>query len=384
MADYPDISTIGLLDPLTPAGNEVASKLDDALRQVKKFLQVYLAVSHNDDGTLKAGALTISALADGLVTYAKLQVASANVLLGTGAAVGVVQEVPCSAFSRGLLTGVDAAAWRTILGLAALSLKATVATGDVDAGAITTDRLADIAVTTPKIADASIVAAKIADGIVGVGKLAWGGGSDTVPRVMVRGTTGAEMVIGGVMSATVDLATTPPTLKFALASVPGPDGSGNASALYACLEEQSASGVDGGASVSGENIRGVAVPWVEAVDPSDIVGTSGSAVVVRKKGVYKLTAWVPGCNGVGKHQAYFGKVTAAGGTFTLLKTGSSSESTVGETGYSVINKVFEVTADGDLYEIRQYTQNAIAADGLGRASANGKAQVYTQVEIFKV
>lgn len=384
MADYPGITKLSEIDASLPAGSEVASKLDDAVRQIKGFLTTYLAVAHNDTGGIKDSATTLTSIADGLVTYVKMQQASGDVLLGRALTAGVIQEIGCTAFSRTLFAGVDAPAWRGLLDLSALALKATVGTADLDGLSVTAAQLANDAVTTAKIIDAAVTAAKIAGGAVDVGKLGWSGGTDSAPWVMAKGTAAAQMQIGGVLSASVDTSTTPPTLKFSLASVPGPDGSGNAKLFYARVEEQAGSGVAGGASSIGENIRGVATSWAESEDPSDLVGISTSAIVFRKRGVYKLTAYVPGCNGVGKHQAYWGKVAAAGGAFTLSKEGTSSESVAGATSYSIINKIFEVAADGDLYEVRHYTQNAVATDGLGRASANGKQQVYAQVEILKV
>lgn len=59
-------------------------------------------------------AATISA---NVVTFAKMQAVSANVLLGNDATGTAVEEIPCTAAGRALLDDADAAAQRTTLGL---------------------------------------------------------------------------------------------------------------------------------------------------------------------------------------------------------------------------------------------------------------------------
>lgn len=65
------------------------------------------------------GALkTTSALADGSVTFAKMQAVSANILLGNDASGTTVEEITCTAAGRAILDDADAAAQRATLGLA--------------------------------------------------------------------------------------------------------------------------------------------------------------------------------------------------------------------------------------------------------------------------
>ena len=44
MADYTAITTLSALDETIPSSNEVVNKLDDAMRQTRGFLKVFLGV----------------------------------------------------------------------------------------------------------------------------------------------------------------------------------------------------------------------------------------------------------------------------------------------------------------------------------------------------
>lgn len=71
--------------------------------------------------TIDNGAVSTAKLADGAVTYAKMQnVSATDRLLGRSTAgAGIVEEIPCTALGRSVLASADAAAGRTALDAAA-------------------------------------------------------------------------------------------------------------------------------------------------------------------------------------------------------------------------------------------------------------------------
>ena len=378
----------------TPAGGEVAAKLDDAVRQLKGFLATFLAISHDDTGALKSAAVTLASIANDVITYAKIQNVSATdkVLGRATAGSGDIEEIACTAAARSILDDATVADIRTTLGLGAVALLASIATGNIADDAVTAVKLASDAVTTVKILDANVTAAKIADGAITNLKVSKGTGTDAAPHLLALGdsqSTAREVTIAGVLSAVIS----GNTLVFSLAATPTGPSSGTAAVFYASIAERASSGTSGGASVAGGtfgatpatvNVRGTTVTWAEIEDSSDIIAFSTTAIQFKKAGSYKIYAVVPGCNGVGFHKACFGKVAAAGGAFTTVLVGTSSESVAGATTHSIISGTFRVAADNDLYEIRHFTQNVVATNGLGRPASSGEQEIYTHIDIFKV
>jgi uncharacterized protein with putative carbohydrate binding module/uncharacterized protein DUF5907 len=80
------------------------------------------------------------------VTYAKIQnVSATDKVLGratTGA--GDVEEIACTSAGRALIDDADAAAQRTTLGLGSLATKSSIATGDIDADAVTYAKIQNV------------------------------------------------------------------------------------------------------------------------------------------------------------------------------------------------------------------------------------------------
>ncbi|GEM_PF-6774870 len=81
------------------------------------------------------------------ITYAKIQnVSATDKLLGRSTAgAGDIEEITCTAAGRALIDDADAAAQRTTLGLGALAVKSSIATGDIDGDAVTFAKLQNIA-----------------------------------------------------------------------------------------------------------------------------------------------------------------------------------------------------------------------------------------------
>lgn len=379
MADYPDISVLSALDVTTPAGSEVAAKLDDALRQLKKFVSTFLAVAHDDTGALKAGAVSLVSLADDVVTYAKIQnVSATDKLLGRATAgAGNIEEITCTTFARSLLDDADAATARATLALGAIALLATVGSGDIANAAVVAAKLASDAVTTVKILDANVTSGKLADQAVTIGKIGLTIGVDAAPTLIVKGTGAAsqECLIGGVLTATVVAG----VLTFALAGTTAPTSTAGVTIGYARLEEQRAVNTGAGGTTASTWVDRTG--WVEATDGLDMVSVSGANITFKKKGVYLLDAWVPCSGAVGAHRARLYNVTGT----TPHKIGTSCSCPAACTTYSHVREILETSADNQQFSIQTWATNSVATTGLG-APVNDtvNAEIYSILEIFKL
>lgn len=99
---------------------------------------------------IDAGVVGTTELANDSVTYAKMQnVSATDKLLGrSSGGAGDVEEIACTAAGRALLDDADASAQRTTLGLGSLAVLASIATGNIDADAVTYAKIQNVSATS--------------------------------------------------------------------------------------------------------------------------------------------------------------------------------------------------------------------------------------------
>ncbi|MFN9901512.1 MAG: hypothetical protein ACK55Z_22560, partial [bacterium] len=109
----------------------------------------------NQSSTTKIGT---TAIADGAITYAKIQnVSATDKLLGrSSASSGSIEEITCTSFARTILDDADAATVRSTIGLGAVATGNTINTALLEDGSVTSDKLASGSVSTVKIADSGV------------------------------------------------------------------------------------------------------------------------------------------------------------------------------------------------------------------------------------
>ena len=115
----------------------------------------------NQGSTTKIGT---TAIADGAITYAKIQnVSATDKLLGrSSAGSGSVEEISCTSFARTILDDADAATVRSTIGLGTVATGNTISTALLEDSSVTSGKLASGSVSTVKIADSGVTNAKLA------------------------------------------------------------------------------------------------------------------------------------------------------------------------------------------------------------------------------
>lgn len=115
----------------------------------------------NQGSTTKIGT---TAIADGAITYAKIQnVSATDKLLGrSSAGSGSVEEISCTSFARTILDDTDAATVRSTIGLGTVATGNTISTALLEDGSVTSNKLASGSVSAVKIADSGVTNAKLA------------------------------------------------------------------------------------------------------------------------------------------------------------------------------------------------------------------------------
>lgn len=162
-------------------------------------------------------------------------------------------------------------------------------------------------------------------------------------------------------------------LSDRLAFLETQEGAGGIS--IALLEDQKASGTDGGSSSAGIQTR---VLNTEVYDPDGIVSIAANQFTLGA-GTFLIEWSVPAYNS-SRHQGMLYNVTGA----AILKRGSSEFDANATTVTRSFGAYVVTIASGTtVYEIRHYIQTAQVTTGLGVASSNG-GEVYTQVKITKL
>lgn len=378
MADYPTITKISEIDATTPAGTEVASKIDDSIRQIKSFLATFLAVSHADAGGIKTDAVAAAAIPNGSIVEAKLAnlaVTAAKIADATITAAKLANLAVETAKINDL--AVTAAKLAADSVTTAKILDANVTTAKILDANVTVAKLAADAVETAKIKDAQVTEAKLAALSVSSGKMKFASGADANPTLMVGGTSGgAEATIGGVLKATLAAG----VLTFTLGSDSSSASARTPLVAYALLQEKKSVGTNAGTSVTGaNNTRG---PWSEVSDATDMVAVSASQFTIRNKGNYWISISAPASNAVGLHRCRLTKIT--GGT-TDVMFGSCEQCPASTTTRSVIRGMLSVADDSTTYEVRHFHTTGVATTGLGAAvNDTANEEVYTIVELIRV
>ena len=115
----------------------------------------------NQGSTTKIGT---TAVADGAITYAKIQnISATDKLLGrSSAGSGSVEEISCTSFARTILDDADAATVRSTIGLGTVATGNTISTALLEDGSVTSGKLASGSVSTVKIVDSGVTNAKLA------------------------------------------------------------------------------------------------------------------------------------------------------------------------------------------------------------------------------
>lgn len=112
------------------AGSNVTISTDGASNSIT-FNATPPGVADGDYGDITVSSSgTVWTIDNGVVTFAKMQSVSADILLGNDSSGTEVEEIPCTAAGRALIDDVDAEAQRTTLGLGTAAVKDTGTSGD--------------------------------------------------------------------------------------------------------------------------------------------------------------------------------------------------------------------------------------------------------------
>lgn len=239
MADYnTKLSRLTQLDPSLPSNAESADKTPSMIRQIRSFLLQFLAVAHNDDGSLKPLGITNNQVGEGAIRGAESNAATeANeIALGTvstpdlrDAAVATAKLADGAVANGKIKSSVGVDGDRPVV--TDTIRDAAVTEAKIAAGAVTTAKMPDKAVTGDKIAndasvdgdraigsnhikDGSVVTRIIGDGQITEQKM----GVATISKLLIGTGTGAKFAaVDGVLRAAYDAGTN--TIQFSLGGV---------------------------------------------------------------------------------------------------------------------------------------------------------------------
>lgn len=396
MADYPILAATLAAMAATendPAGSEDAAKIDDCLRQTRNWLGDFLTVAHNNDGSLKASALT--AITSGLIR-------------GTNP-VGLVQReiLQASILSQDLADNA-------------------VTTAKINDLAVTTGKINDLAVTAAKIANATITGAKLVAGTITSTQLGAGAVANsnlaanavaaaniqdatiTGAKVVQNGINGDRLpsaaegflLVGGNTVNAVANSLAPKQITGAI-SIDSDGVSvinlGSANTAYAVIQETAASGSNGGNPGGGAgaySTRGTSGfnSWNVVSDPAGFSGQNAGNVLLKKDGIYLVHVSAPGYD-CGKHRI---KVTAypdaadVDVTNTYYGTSEKNDKTEPTTTRSHLSFLMAVENTTDVLHAKFIVQHwfealaTTAAQTGGFPATSGDTEVFAEVTILRL
>jgi hypothetical protein len=148
------------------------------------------------------------------------------------------------------------------------------------------------------------------------------------------------------------------------------------------VQEVQASGVDGGTSISGNNIR--SLNTLVSSNGSSLVFNSGSnSITINQTGTYRIKASALGCKS-DRHQIFIRNV----GNNTVLATGVCATAPCCIAGGSIQTTstldTYIVVTSSTTIRLEHYILTALSSTGLGLASLSGFPEVYSSLEIQKV
>jgi hypothetical protein len=367
---YGAITLLSQLDATAPAGSEAANKLPDAQRQVKQFLQSFLSVSFNDDGSLKAGSVATTA------------VIGPNAIVHNNLTDGCVQDNNIGADAVDSPQLVEASVFGGALGSKHHIAAGSIAAVDIAAATIDATRLAQYnvsdtadaanklilgnqihphSITAAQIAPSTITAAELAPGAVAAAAI--GTGTITAPQLQgVASASGVRLPVvtpaaagnvyaevGGCLTASLSGT----TIAFALAS-------NAAGASMVAFNQQTTAGSS--ASLAGALSTWDVRKWTLIYGDSTLVSSNSStgALTFKKPGVYLVFFAVPGNNGVGVHIAAL--VDASN---NVQFYGSGAKAGAGAQTESIGFGALQVSQANTVYYVKHGCTSAVVTNGQG-------------------
>lgn len=391
MSDYLDGLGVANIDPLDnadPQDSEAASSLAAAIRQIKSIEVALWRVAHNDDGTLKAGAATVSTLPDDSVNGSSSNASTATAgKIQTGTV--STNDLRDLAVSAGKLA-VDAVTTAKILDANVTAAKLAtdaVSTVKIVALAVTAAKLAADAVETAKIANLAVTAAKIATGTITGTQVA----DNSIGTDKLSGTPTAGQVLLGYGSAPKYRPTTI-TGAISIDSAGVASLTGSVAVGNAVIREVAGAGTSGGGStatvdltvIATTGIRGSSVAWSISGSLAAQITDSSGTLTIAQAGTYLFHCSAPAF-GVGSHRIGIQLLDSGLTTIVASALGTAEYAAPGQQTRSETWFIATVTA-GQKLRLRHYCQNAVATNGFGLAtSATGSpSEVYATINVLKI